>query len=1311
MSNEKDTGPSNLHDSADSSLDKSIIAANESQVSSLSLDENPELLNHSIGEENLGENSIPETEDTEDGVESRETEDNTANMAETAEATPKLKIYDKPPNMAKTGGAPLERYIFRLNNWKTIAERHKATPQEMYEDVLASIDDEHPLCDRFMTEAMKWKKDVDKKKEIEKDGIEVIIKWIRSWLGKSEITNTFKMFDNWINMVRDRKQDTLEFLNEWDTIMAKVEAIGENDREVFWDRMKTCFLLRAINLEEVQQSLVYEKAEMHATDKKIVERAAEAVRTYYSSGAIKQASKPEKVLLVENETDVDPDLMKKVTQVLIAKGWSGPGSSKGKKTGERGTGNHPSCPSYAKNRPNWKKCDACPCLCPDPKKWINKWCPCDTSRHGLNPERCPKRKEVPTHIVMGHGIGGSGAGETTAGSNPSAHQLSAQPPSHPATLPPPTQPTPFVAPLHNGLATDLIHPTFFILDDVTTACATGDPTPQGTDPEEPEQYGAERTGDQRQRPGVSTQADTIGETTGSVESVVKETNKENIPKMTPVTKKFIKELEAKKVARQAAKKTIKKTVKKNNKTKSYVKKKQAADKIAAHEVLKLHGNIDDLKRRHPAWAEASSSRAVVDTGAPQTLCGLNWYNRYKSKLPPAVLGQLKMDEAKDVFKFGGGEIRNSLGTVLLPAYLLDDCHQLHYVHLRTHVVQADLDLLIGASSMDDGEVDIQMRNGQGGNFPALIFNKAFPGMKFPMTREFGHKVIAIWPPTPEDDKRAAALMLNREWSQDAAQVAISYIIENANPQYHNVNGDLVLLSKEFKDSVKANKNFNRPLMQKDVIKLHHFYGHPSKQKLKGMLERAGWITDTVSAALNYIEENCMSCKVNKKRAELPRAAIPRAANFNQLLTLDLKFLSNENKLHENNKYVLYLIDAFTRYKRAILIKDKEAETIVEGILLGWIQIFGAPSAVHTDRGSEFLNRQFRSLCEKYQIRVTSTASFSPHQNGLNERNHAYVDFMVQKIQDADPSCKTRIALAWACNAANCLENRFGLTPAMLVFGTNATGAPPDSDPANPTSLESDWRISKKLQSHLQIIEKAREACIEAQANVAIKEALKQRLSHQKENCLVPGRWVYWKDSTQKRFRGPAKISYIDGKTVHVIEDKKIYTINSDQVLLQRTGYEALDPLLSLPPVPEDDELIDGKEIIGPGSETLEENSEDQRTTTKQNDDDGYRAFQRMIARLDDSTAVPAPVPAEVRNTSAATMNFHEPASAPAGDRDDPEVSILPNDVTTDTAKDDNNQGIGTSGDFRRLPETLVREPRRPLLLEEESQILSRGRQG
>ena len=81
---------------------------------------------------------------------------------------------------------------------------------------------------------------------------------------------------------------------------------------------------------------------------------------------------------------------------------------------------------------------------------------------------------------------------------------------------------------------------------------------------------------------------------------------------------------------------------------------------------------------------------------------------------------------------------------------------------------------------------------------------------------------------------------------------------------------------------------------------------------------------------------------------------------------------------------------------------------------------------------------------------------------------------------------------------------------MLVFGINRTGAPPEVDPANPTSYETDWNISKKLVQHLQAIEKGREACIEAQSNVAIKEALKQRLNHRREANLKAGRWIYWK---------------------------------------------------------------------------------------------------------------------------------------------------------------------------------------------------------
>ena len=74
-----------------------------------------------------------------------------------------------------------------------------------------------------------------------------------------------------------------------------------------------------------------------------------------------------------------------------------------------------------------------------------------------------------------------------------------------------------------------------------------------------------------------------------------------------------------------------------------------------------------------------------------------------------------------------------------------------------------------------------------------------------------------------------------------------------------------------------------------------------------------------------------------------------------------------------------MINAFTRYKSAVFISDKSAVTVVEAFLINWIRIFGRPSAVHFDRANEFINNEMQILCDKYDIKITSTASYCVRQ--------------------------------------------------------------------------------------------------------------------------------------------------------------------------------------------------------------------------------------------------------------------------------------------------------------------------------------------
>ena len=61
---------------------------------------------------------------------------------------------------------------------------------------------------------------------------------------------------------------------------------------------------------------------------------------------------------------------------------------------------------------------------------------------------------------------------------------------------------------------------------------------------------------------------------------------------------------------------------------------------------------------------------------------------------------------------------------------------------------------------------------------------------------------------------------------------------------------------------------------------------------------------------------------------------------------------------------------------------------------------------------------------------------SPWQNGRYERNYYIVDVCVKKMIDDDPGMKLDVALAWAVNAKNSMQNHNGFSPIYLVLGTS-----------------------------------------------------------------------------------------------------------------------------------------------------------------------------------------------------------------------------------------------------------------------------------
>ena len=147
---------------------------------------------------------------------------------------------------------------------------------------------------------------------------------------------------------------------------------------------------------------------------------------------------------------------------------------------------------------------------------------------------------------------------------------------------------------------------------------------------------------------------------------------------------------------------------------------------------------------------------------------------------------------------------------------------------------------------------------------------------------------------------------------------------------------------------------------------------------------AGWMSPEM---VNMIERVISDCKVYQKFEKSiarPRETLPKASSFNEVVTLDLKEFGN--------KYVLWMIDSFSRFMVGKLISNKKADTIIQAIKDSWCMSVGFPShGFFADNRGEFSNLKLDELTSKLGLTVKFGPAYSPWSNGLNERNHASAD--------------------------------------------------------------------------------------------------------------------------------------------------------------------------------------------------------------------------------------------------------------------------------------------------------------------------------
>ena len=134
---------------------------------------------------------------------------------------------------------------------------------------------------------------------------------------------------------------------------------------------------------------------------------------------------------------------------------------------------------------------------------------------------------------------------------------------------------------------------------------------------------------------------------------------------------------------------------------------------------------------------------------------------------------------------------------------------------------------------------------------------------------------------------------------------------------------------------------------------------------------------------------------------------------------------------EGYRYLLTIIDRFSRWPEAFPLRDIEATTVCLAFVDGWISRFGAPKTLTTDQGSQFESHLFSALLNLTGSHSTRTTAYHPASNGMVERWHRCLKAAI--MCHANPQWSRTLSTVLLGLRSSVMDS--GFSPAEFVYGT------------------------------------------------------------------------------------------------------------------------------------------------------------------------------------------------------------------------------------------------------------------------------------
>lgn len=296
---------------------------------------------------------------------------------------------------------------------------------------------------------------------------------------------------------------------------------------------------------------------------------------------------------------------------------------------------------------------------------------------------------------------------------------------------------------------------------------------------------------------------------------------------------------------------------------------------------------------------------------------------------------------------------------------------------------------------------------------------------------------------------------------------------------------------------------------------HDLSGHWGVPRTENAVQQRFWWVHWRRDVRRYVAA-CDTCNRQKGPHPRPHSRLQRYAAGSPLQRVAMDILGPLPPTPRGNKYLLVVVDYFTKWPEAYPIPNQEAETIADVLVEHFFCRFGIPLELHTDQGKNFDSNLLKSVCSRLSIYKTRTTAYHPESDGITERANRTILSGLIKLCEAQTDWDKVAPLVLMHYRAS-IHAATGFSPAQMMFGRELQVPldvlfPPalGTQPATPASYV------ERLENRLEAVSK------EAQEKLAISwdRAATQSPPSRHLPPIDPSRSVYVYNPARKKGVSP-----------------------------------------------------------------------------------------------------------------------------------------------------------------------------------------------